>query len=47
MFRKGTVFDYNGGRERHTIVSYLTEQGTVFITGNILSKFICKIFLKN
>ena len=26
MFRKGSVFDYNGGRERHSIVSYLTEQ---------------------
>ena len=26
MFRKGSVFDYNGGRDRHSIVSYLTEQ---------------------
>ena len=27
MFRKGDVFDYNGGRERNSIVSYLIEQG--------------------
>ena len=27
MFRKGQVYEYAGGRERHSIVSYLIEQG--------------------
>lgn len=26
VFRKGTPFEYNGGRDRHTIVSYVLEQ---------------------
>ena len=26
IFRKGTPYDYNGGRDQHTIVSYVLEQ---------------------
>merc|ERR1711868_46351 len=26
MFRKGNAFDYNGGRDKNTIISYLLEQ---------------------